>query len=364
MKRKTLVFLLALAIILTLAPAAASAAEPTAEDLKTPPDISRLEIHDDGEGCIWLEVTVRTPGNVRSAVAYYENHELGYNQAGYIGGIVLEFSIDGGEWQESMLGHSPNYDQDPEDPWNGIFETYYVDELHVNSVVKAHARYTGADADGELRYSDWSNMLTLNEPVNFNASSWARDTLAEADAQGLIPDCLRDANLREPITRAEFAAVSVKLFEALTTLKAEPAAVNPFTDTDDPEVLKAYNVGITNGTSATTFKPDALISRQEAASMLTRVWKKVNLSGWTLDTDGQFKEAFRACFTMPEPFADDGEISGWAKDSVYFMAAKGIVQGVGNNIFAPKTVESGEKTLYYATRQEALVMSVRTVNNP
>ena len=52
MKRKTLVFLLALAIILTLAPAAASAAEPTAEDLKTPPDISRLEIHDDGEGCI------------------------------------------------------------------------------------------------------------------------------------------------------------------------------------------------------------------------------------------------------------------------------------------------------------------------
>ena len=197
-----------------------------------------------------------------------------------------------------------------------------------------------------------------------NASSWARDTLAEADAQGLIPDCLRDANLREPITRAEFAAVSVKLFEALTTLKAEPAAVNPFTDTDDPEVLKAYNVGITNGTSATTFKPDALISRQEAASMLTRVWKKVNLSGWTLDTDSQFKEAFRACFTMPEPFADDGEISGWAKDSVYFMAAKGIVQGVGNNIFAPKTVESGEKTLYYATRQEALVMSVRTVENP
>ena len=44
----------------------------------------------------------------------------------------------------------------------------------------------------------------------------------------------------------------VKVYEHLTNGTALPAVVNPFTDTNYPEVLKAYNAGITVGTSATT----------------------------------------------------------------------------------------------------------------
>ena len=194
-----------------------------------------------------------------------------------------------------------------------------------------------------------------------NAHNWAKPELEEGAALGLIPDCLQGADLTQPITRAEFAAVSVKLYEALSGTPAEPIAVNPFTDTNDPEVLKAFNVGVTNGTSATTFEPDTLINREQAASMLTRVYKKLNLEGWTLASDNDFKEAFKALFTMPAPFADDAEISSWARDSVYFMAANGIVNGVGDNRFAPKLVSSGEETLNFATREQALLMSVRTV---
>ena len=54
------------------------------------------------------------------------------------------------------------------------------------------------------------------------------------------------------ITRAEFAAVAVKVYESLSGEKAVPIAENPFTDCNDPEVLKAYNIGAVNGTSATT----------------------------------------------------------------------------------------------------------------
>ncbi len=196
-----------------------------------------------------------------------------------------------------------------------------------------------------------------------NAHSWAKPELEEGAALGLIPDCLQGADLTAPITRAEFAAVSVKLYEALSGTPAEPVAVNPFTDTDDPEVLKAFNIGVTNGMSDTTFEPDTLINREQAATMLTRVYKRLNLEGWTLETDGSFKDAFKALFTMPALFADDGEISSWAKDSVYFMAANGIVNGVGDNCFAPKLVSSGEETLNFATREQALLMSVRTVKN-
>ena len=198
-----------------------------------------------------------------------------------------------------------------------------------------------------------------------NAHNWAKPELEEADKLGLIPDCLKGADLTQPITRAEFAAVSVKLFEAMSFTKASPAPADTFSDTSDPEVLKAFALGVTNGTDAVkkTFEPDTLISREQASTMLTRVWKKLNLSGWTLETDGSFADEFRTKFTMPALFADDAEISPWARDSVYFMAANRIVNGVGDNRFAPKTVSSGEETLNFATREQALLMSVRTVKN-
>ncbi len=365
--KRTISILMTMLLILAMLPAAALAAtEPTAEDLKTPPTISKLEIHDDKEGFVWLEVTVQTPANVLNAIDYYENHELGYNQAGYIGGIELQYSIDGGEWQTSGLTVAGRYYEGAEEvpSWNGIHETWYLDELHVDSEVKARARYTGADADGNIRCSDWSNMLTLNEKVDFQASSWALSDLAEADALGLIPDSLKDKDLTKTITRAEFAAISVKVFEALTFTTIEELEESPFKDTSDPEVLKAYNVGITDGSNSKgdMFSPNALLTREQAATMLTRVWKKVNLSGWCLEDDSKFDEQFKTCYTMPAKFDDDAKIAPWAYDSVYFMAANHIVEG-SNGRFNPKALSSAEDAIGYAKREQAIVIALRMVKN-
>ena len=189
--------------------------------------------------------------------------------------------------------------------------------------------------------------------------------MTEADRLGLIPDSLKGADLTKPITRAEFAAVSVKVYEALSGEKATPIAKNPSTDTKDEEVLKAFNVGVTNGTSDTTFSPDVLLNREQAATMLTRVFKKTAIDGWTLATDANYNAVFRAMFDYPEPFADDEYISAWAKDSVYFMAAKGIINGVGDNKFAPRAVTEAEAAIGYAqaTREQAIVIATRMVNN-
>ncbi|MBQ7567139.1 MAG: S-layer homology domain-containing protein [Oscillospiraceae bacterium] len=198
-----------------------------------------------------------------------------------------------------------------------------------------------------------------------NASAWATAELTEADRMGLIPDSLKGQDLTKPITRAEFAAVSVKAYEALSGTKAQPVANNPFTDTTDAEVLKAYNVGVTNGTSATAFSPNVLLNREQAATMLTRVYKKIALDGWTLETDGNFAAQFSAMFTRPDPFADDAKISGWAKDCVYFMAANGIINGIGDNLFAPKATTAAETAMGYAqaTREQALLIATRMVKN-
>lgn len=197
----------------------------------------------------------------------------------------------------------------------------------------------------------------------FSASPWAQDELKEAVALGLIPERLQGADLREPITRAEFAAVSVKCYEALTETQAEPIAANPFADAADAEVLKAVNIGATNGTGPTTFSPELPLSREQAATMLTRLCKKIALEGWTLETDEEYGEEFRKLYDPPEAFADDKDISDWAKDSVYFMKAKGIIDGVGGNRFAPRAVTDAEEAsgAAQATREQAILIAKRMI---
>ena len=202
---------------------------------------------------------------------------------------------------------------------------------------------------GGLRPAMW---VSIKASDLGNASGWALPELEKADALGLIPDVLKGQDLTKPITRAEFAAVAVKAYEALSSKPAIPALNNPFTDTNDVEVLKAYNVGITTGVSATEFAPDALLNREQAATMLTRVFKAVT-------------QADTLSYTRPAPFADDAKISDWAKDSVYFMFANGIVSGTGNNLFSPRATTSEEEANNYAsaTREQALLIAVRMVEN-
>ena len=215
--------------------------------------------------------------------------------------------------------------------------------------------------DGQPEGEDGENGEDGESAFDGLASNWAKPELERADALGLIPDILAGKDLREDITRGEFAAVVVKLYEDLAGTAAIPAINNPFTDCKDVDVLKAYNIGAVNGTSPTTYDPDALLNREQMATMLTRVFKKVSLAGWTLETDSQFTLPY----TMPAPFADDANISDYARDSVYFMAANQIINGVGDNCFAPKNTTDKEAAEGYAnaTREQALLIALRMVEN-
>ncbi len=203
-------------------------------------------------------------------------------------------------------------------------------------------------------------MLTMTcvfADTTYQASDWAVEELKKAEELAVIPESLMDKDLTEDITRAEFAAVSVKLYEYLEGVKVDNVTENPFSDTNDPEVLKAYSLGITTGTSENTFSPENLLSREQAAAMFTRVYKKVAYVGWTIDKDADLNLGYEAV----EKFADDENISDWAMDSVYFMASKGIINGVGGNKFAPKNITEEEKAAGYAnaSREQAIIMAVR-----
>ena len=229
------------------------------------------------------------------------------------------------------------------------------------------ARFWMQDWDAQTEvFSDWTPVFSIgkevddaaNKPV-FDASNWAKPELEQASQLGLIPESLQNTDLTKPITRDEFAAVAVKTYEALSGTTALPAVTNPFTDTADVEVLKAYNANLMVGTSSSEFSPDRLLNREEAATALTRVFKRSTMPGWTLATDA----AFTLLYDKPAPFADDASIATWAKDSVYFMFANGIINGMGNNIFAPKATTDAERAQGYATatREMAIIIAKRMV---
>ena len=317
------------------------------------PVISDLELTlqpfgDDPQGDPVVEFKLKNPDSIKEISA-------GAPSIGHSLRMVCEVSIGGGAWK-SLQTDINVFDG----TYSGSLRSAQS-EISEDTWVQCRTRYEYWGEHGEIIPSAWSNVIEFGAPAWGNASDWATEELARADELGLIPDCLEGEDLTQDITRAEFAAVAVKVYEALSGTAAIPIVNNPFTDTSDVEVLKAYNIGAVNGTSATTYDPDALLNREQAATMLTRVFKKITLAGWTLATDSQFTLPY----TKPAAFADDKDISDWAKDSVYFMAANGIINGVGNNKFAPKNVTTEEQATGYAnaTREQALLIAVRMVEN-
>lgn len=223
-----------------------------------------------------------------------------------------------------------------------------------------------SDIDNPIEdYDDTDEVINGDEITSFDSkvSEWAKEEVEEAYENDLIPDTIIGEDLTEHITRAEFAAIAVQLYEELSGIYA-PSDKTPFVDVDWNKnveyINKAYVLGITSGTSKTTFEPNIDITREQLATMLCRTVKKYSFDGWTLENDSDYYLDTNGV----SRFADDNEISDYAKPSVYYMAKFGIINGVGNNKFAPRNITSYQEATGYATatREQAILMSLRIFN--
>ena len=170
-----------------------------------------------------------------------------------------------------------------------------------------------------------------------SASDWAKPEIAQAVSLGLTTDHILN-HFQQSITREEFCEIVVKLYEALSGETAAAVDPNPFSDTSNPEILKAYRLGIVNGISADSFAPNKNITRQEICVMLLRQLKAFN-PGHNYAADGI------------GPFADQAQIASWAIDAVKFMNQESIMKGVGANNINP---------LGNTTREQAIALVLRT----
>ncbi len=168
-------------------------------------------------------------------------------------------------------------------------------------------------------------------PYNY-ASPWALQELDMAHEYGLIPGCVSN-NMRDVITREEFAQVMVAYYESKTGDMIDPSGQH-FADTSSQEVLKASALGIIKGYEDGTYRPENPITRQDIAVVIGRTLQKVD-------------QSLNLSYA---PVAIDNGISAYAYDSVMFLVHKGILKGDENNSLNP---------LEHTTREQAVILTTR-----
>lgn len=191
------------------------------------------------------------------------------------------------------------------------------------------------------------NYYILAKKVNplDTASTWAKDGIKQAIAKGFVPKELQNS-YTNTITRAEFAKLAVKWLEfysgksidAILSEKGLTRNSNAFSDTNDPDILAAYALGITSGTKSPTateqgmFSPDGQFSREQAATMVRSTCKAAGMD---------------VSNNNPAGFEDIDKASNWAVDGINFVKNEGIMGGTSTAplLYSPKKTYTKEQSI-------------------
>ncbi len=191
-----------------------------------------------------------------------------------------------------------------------------------------------------------ASLLALALPAGafVNASDWAVSSLNEANLLGILPEVMQEADMGEDINRMEMCYIATSAYEKLTGNVPMPNRTDYFTDTDDPLICAAYEIGIVSGYSDGTFQPEKLLTRQEFFMILSNL---------------------NACIGMPihlttdylSDFVDRYQVGDWAEEATQEVVGLGLVQGtkIGDYWYLNPTGST--------SRQEALVMFLRCYKN-
>ena len=205
----------------------------------------------------------------------------------------------------------------------------FVGGMLNGSLVKTHALYRGVMEDIYNTYTTAPSGGSF--PFTDVAESrWSYPYIREMYEAGVI-DGMTPTTF-EPagnVTRAQF----VKMLALLQSADVSAYASGPFTDVPGDAWYARYvnwaaANAIVNGTSETTFDPNAAISRQDMAVMLYRYAQQYGIA-------------------LPEqtaaPFTDEGSIAAYALPAVQALHRAGVINGMPDGSFRPYDTATREQ---------------------
>ena len=179
---------------------------------------------------------------------------------------------------------------------------------------------------------------------------WAADNILFAASRGLLSgtsDTTFSPNTG--MTRGMF----VTALGRLAGINPDSYKTGKFTDVKAdayyaPYVNWAAQNGIVEGVTATTFAPDTNINREQMAVIMANYAKKL---GYDLPKTLQ-----------AVTFADNAQISSWAKNAVRTMQQAGILSGKNGNKFDPKGTATRAEVATILRRFVEIVIDSQTAN--
>nr|WP_154983054.1 immunoglobulin-like domain-containing protein [Paenibacillus xylanexedens] len=201
--------------------------------------------------------------------------------------------------------------------------------------VVMNGKYNAGTGQVEFKPTDLSKYTVAYVAMSFQdvTQGWAKDAISALGARGVVKGVGDgEFNPKGQVTRAEFITMLMNVLE----LSDESEAAS-FSDVKQGEwyhgnIAIAQKLGIVNGKPDGSFGVHEKITREDMAVM---VYKAIQLKQLKLPD----REA--------RAFKDKANIANYAKQAVETIQGAGIINGVGNDEFAPK------KT---ANRDEAAVM--------
>ena len=179
---------------------------------------------------------------------------------------------------------------------------------------------------------------------------WAADNILFVASRGLLSgtsDTTFSPNTG--MTRGMF----VTALGRLAGINPDSYKTGKFTDVKAdayyaPYVNWAAQTGIVEGVTAITFAPDTNINREQMAVIMANYAKKLGCD---------LPKTLQAV-----TFADNAQISSWAKDAVKAMQQAGILAGKANNRFDPKGTATRAEVATVLRRFVEIVIDSQTAN--
>lgn len=162
------------------------------------------------------------------------------------------------------------------------------------------------------------------------AAHWGTKAIQKLAARQVVNGTSQSAFTPErQVTRAEFTALIVR---ALGLVEKEATDNITFPDVKSTDwfasaVAAAAKAGLIQGNASGSFSPGEMMSREQMAVLLVRAY------AWKNGENAALAE-------RPSRYADEGQISSWAKASVQAADGLELMKGRSANSFAPKGVVS------------------------
>ncbi|MBF8984743.1 S-layer homology domain-containing protein, partial [Lutibacter sp. B2] len=193
--------------------------------------------------------------------------------------------------------------------------------------------------------ADWTNYFT-----DVKSSAWYYNAVAFVNMNGLMKgqtDTTFGSQIA--ITRGMFVTILGRMEGVDATMYANK---NTFSDVKSnqyytPYIVWASDKGIVNGTGEDKFAPNAAVTREQMAVMMTNYMK--------------FKEQGpKGEWAIQLTYGDRDKVSSWADEGVMFMTMKDLMKGMGNDangnpLFEPKSTLTRAQTAQVMMNLEELL---------